>query len=746
MSPAERQRRSLSVRHGHGRFGQMLVASFMLASCTTAQRSADVTPTPPLETPTTLPIPESPTIGPSPVIHLAVGFDHACLARDDGVHCWGKSNQCGQLGGGTTALSGSNPVRVTGIKDRVGSLALANGSSCALTEKGEPLCWGCITREEPGRIWMEKRRRPVPFEQFPKLIDDMYAAGGTKCALTFGELKCVGLDMRMSGGRERKPDDRVVEKYEAPVIDAAMEGSVYDPKRCVLLANNSVICGWSRLSRTESQPWPIETLAVSPVGLCVGFFGGQIRCGDFTLQKDNVVDLSIRGRDIDGGGRLGTGRGSYCAIADNGVMCWEVGTRPSVAVHGPYPVRDQTDRPLEDMLTVSVGVSFSCAAGPDSAYCWENQSKQGPIATKVEIGADDVKSQANHGCVPRSTWLQTVGDLTCIRNGTGDVSCWGREGARISRVLPRDVDGILIGANQLRFIMGDLIQSPPSLDWAKTATWMQITGKVTAFAGDRSAACFADLRGLHCWNQDSRGSARHPTEAELLLPPPVSSISVSEGLSSSGAGHVCAVRQGKVFCWGKNRWGQLGETSSPVTSSPGRQGRWGGRRKPAVVSRLPPKALSVAATDDGTCALMDGGTTRCWGGSYVSARSRAETEAWQFLPLDGFPASAVSIVSGNRHYCALLADGRVACWGGNELTQLGTGSTVSRREVVLVEGLASRATRIDAGHNHTCALLENGAVACWGDNRHGQLAPAAPAIDSALPLIVPPCDTGPDNH
>ena len=102
------------------------------------------------------------------------------------------------------------------------------------------------------------------------------------------------------------------------------------------------------------------------------------------------------------------------------------------------------------------------------------------------------------------------------------------------------------------------------------------------------------------------------------------------------------------------------------------------------------------------------------------------------LPADVSVAAAVSassggplnnvmaVAAGRYHTCALLGDGTVRCWGANWYGQLGGGTLTEHSTPVTVSGL-SGATAIAAGEHHTCALLDDGTVRCWGANWYGQL-------------------------
>jgi len=92
-------------------------------------------------------------------------------------------------------------------------------------------------------------------------------------------------------------------------------------------------------------------------------------------------------------------------------------------------------------------------------------------------------------------------------------------------------------------------------------------------------------------------------------------------------------------------------------------------------------------------------------------------------------SSATAIAAGHDHSCALLDNASVKCWGFNGSGQLGIDNTIwMGNDSGDMAGLPSinlgtgrTATAIAAGEYHNCALLDNASVKCWGYNATGQL-------------------------
>jgi alpha-tubulin suppressor-like RCC1 family protein len=216
---------------------------------------------------------------------------------------------------------------------------------------------------------------------------------------------------------------------------------------------------------------------------------------------------------------------------------------------------------------------------------------------------------------------------------------------------------------------------------------------------------------------------------------------------AAAADHSCALfDDGSIKCWGAAFTGRLGsgDTLENLGDAPGEMGD-----ALAAIELGATPARSIAAGGGHSCALLDDGGLRCWGGNLrgqlglgdTSDRGDQPGEMGDALPLVDLGAARVEAVSaGGNHTCVLLDDGRVKCFGGSLLGALGNGAVTEIGEDTVPTahlgdepgemgdalpavdlGMGKTALAISAGTRHTCALLNDHSVKCWGDGSDGQL-------------------------
>lgn len=111
-------------------------------------------------------------------------------------------------------------------------------------------------------------------------------------------------------------------------------------------------------------------------------------------------------------------------------------------------------------------------------------------------------------------------------------------------------------------------------------------------------------------------------------------------------------------------------------------------------------------------------------------------------PTPSNPGRVIGVAGGLGHYCELYSSGGVKCRGINDYGQLGDGTTTSRFTLEYVSGLTSGVSSIMGGWFHTCALLNSGAVKCWGYNLTGELGDGTWNNIRTTPVVVSGLSSG----
>jgi alpha-tubulin suppressor-like RCC1 family protein len=158
-----------------------------------------------------------------------------------------------------------------------------------------------------------------------------------------------------------------------------------------------------------------------------------------------------------------------------------------------------------------------------------------------------------------------------------------------------------------------------------------------------------------------------------------------------------------------------------------------------------PDILQLTAGDGHACARRGGARFSCWGTNAGGQLGNGD-DSLADVPLPGppldLPAEIDTIAAGAYHTCALLVTGAVMCWGSNEAGETGTPRSGPVFSPVAVPGVMAGAVSIGAGAGaqHTCVVLGDGRVQCWGSDSDGQLGSGATVQDaqrfSAAPVTV----------
>jgi len=226
--------------------------------------------------------------------------------------------------------------------------------------------------------------------------------------------------------------------------------------------------------------------------------------------------------------------------------------------------------------------------------------------------------------------------------------------------------------------------------------------------------CGIYIDGLECWGWNAYGQLGNGTYTNTNEYSITQVVGLTSGVQHVALGdfHACALVSGAVKCWGRNNHGQLGIGLSGDTSN-----------VPLSVIGLPDGITQLAAGTEHSCAITTSGEAWCWGnnnhGQLGDGTTIDRALPVRVLGLDG---RMVSVVAGAEHTCAWLDTGKVKCWGGGERGQLGNGAWADSLSPVTVSLPNSfHVAQITSGGSHMCARSTAGNVSCWGWNYAGQL-------------------------
>ncbi|MFN7148724.1 MAG: choice-of-anchor U domain-containing protein [Microthrixaceae bacterium] len=366
---------------------------------------------------------------------------------------------------------------------------------------------------------------------------------------------------------------------------------------------------------------------------------------------------------------------------------------------------------------------------------------------------------------PMPLAVSQQGARSCAIGGGGSVKCWGPDGP---------------------------LATAPS--FSTTAVEQAGVNEATAVALSENHACALVAGGrVNCWGKNSAGQLGNGTFVDSSAPVEVLDVDGVTPLTGAtaitahgGAGSfdlasfapatTCAVvAGGRVKCWGQGPGQPLGQGTAT-----------GSNIAVDVLDDLTGTPLTGAIAIDSdedhldrVCALISGGTVKCWRWAFGGGSATVVTESGGVTPLTDVTAIAVrgvydpalcvattggtvrcgetfdslfTTVSGvtgataissswarfggvDPHTCAIVELGRVVCWGGNSYGQLGRGFTSFTSESPGEVNGISGATAISVGLTHGCALLAGGSVECWGLNHRGQLGNGT-IVDSDVPVGV----------
>ncbi len=382
---------------------------------------------------------------------------------------------------------------------------------------------------------------------------------------------------------------------------------------------------------------------------------------------------------------------------------------------------------------LAAGARHTCVIDGGDVVCWgdDGSGQVGNGTTTGDVAAPPTPIDLPTGRT--ATSIVGGADHTCAILDTGDITCWGSDGS---------------GQLGNGAATGDVTAPPTPIDLPAGRTATAIT------AGTDHTCAILDNREVTCWGNDGSGQVGNGTTTGDVAAPPAP-IDLPTGRTATaitaGTNHTCAILDtGDITCWGSDIEGQVGNGSvgGDVTAPPDAVDLPAGRT-----------AAAVAGGNEHTCAVLDDGNVTCWGNDSLGQLGNGPPTGTILAPPPAITLPpgrlAIAITAGENHTCALLDNSHITCWGWDGSGQLGNGATtgaVTEPPDTVFLPAGRTAVAVVAGSAHTCALLDNDEVTCWGSDSHGQLgngatgavdSPPAPVAGPSGPLTAPPVAAAP---
>lgn len=659
---------------------------------------------------------------------LAAGWNHACAVDEaGGALCWGFGHE-GQLGNDAFDSSPTT-VGVSGLSSNLRQISGRGSFTCALTIAGEVKCWGSNTDDQLGIESPDVSATPLTISGLPDgSIVEISAGYAHACARTSaGGVLCWGLNSNGQLGNGSTVTNQIpvqVQGLESGVVAISAGGW----HTCAILQTGALQCWGSNLSgrigdgSTDDRHAPVTVSGMSSGVLaveasfdhtCVVLAGGAAKCwggNDAGQLGNNSINTSHTPVDVSGlqsgVARIAGGYQFSCALMDTGsVQCWGEGFNGQLGNNGqsdslvPVAVQDLGGIAVE----ISAGSNYACARLENGVFeCWGDNT-YGQMGNNTQ-GLPQLLPAVVHRITSRILSISTGMRHSCAVTMEGAVKCWGN-----------NTDGQL-GTGSA----GGAVNTP-----VPVAT---LTSGVAAVSAGWNHTCALMVSGgVKCWGKNFDGQLGNNSNLTSTVPVDVIGLDSNVIAISAGTNFACALKSdGTIWCWGYNVHGQLGDGTRDLRDVPVQV--TGGHT-----------FVALSTGDDHTCAVTTAGALLCWGYNYSSQLGApVGYDIATPVQVTDLGSGVRSVAAGGFHSCALLDDGTVKCWGGNHAGQLGdgTGSATLRYQPELVINLAGAVREIRAGDSFSCAILVDDTAQCWGENFGGALGAGLNEPKSNVPLAV----------
>lgn len=321
-----------------------------------------------------------------------------------------------------------------------------------------------------------------------------------------------------------------------------------------------------------------------------------------------------------------------CAFDSRTLFCWGSGLDGQFGSDGGAG----EPRPLAlaegSFRGVCSAEHHACALREDGTLlCWGgNDSGQ--------LGLGDRMPRPTPSAVsaPRFVAVACGGDVTCAIAERGELYCWGS-----------NAEGTLA--------QGDPQSLPDSLTPLRVARELHVA---QVGVGQGHVCAIDDGDELYCWGRNTVGQLGVPGPIQIRTPQHVDSARSYESVAAA-QDHTCAIaREGRMYCWGDNAEPLLGvASSSPRVDTPS-----------AVSSSELFRQVAVSWFH--SCAISQRGALYCWGRNREGQLGLGDMTTREVPTRVGLDEDWRRIAVGRFHTCGVRANG-LYCWGDNRQGQLG---------------------------------------------------------------------------
>jgi alpha-tubulin suppressor-like RCC1 family protein len=635
--------------------------------------------------------------------------------------------------------------------------------TCAVTTSGMVMCWGAGTSGRLGDCGNTDQSVPVFVTKITNAVQVSVGESHACCLLRTGYVMCWGGGMFGQLGN----NNTVIQNTPVNVVEIsnAVHVSCGDTHSCAVLSTGGIMC-WGRgdsgqlgngmMSSTQSVPVAVSGItngaqvAAGAYHTCAVLRTGAVSCwgqsssgelGAAGLPSQQRTPFTVPG--VSNAVQVSTGTQHTCALLTTGsIGCWGAGGSGQLG-HGSAPATQTTPvnvTGITNALQVTAGDLYTCAVlTSGSAMCWGGGAS-GQLGTSYTLVSVSVPiavmlPSANYVDAPGPVMNMSSGfaaESMCAITFDGRLKCWGYGGSGMLGTGTTVFAGT--GANTMgNFLMSSNLGTGRSVRQVSSS--------------NIHACAVLDNGNLKCWGSNTVGElgqghvdALGDGSGEMGNYLPLVNLGTGRSavqVSASTAFTCATLDDGSVKCFGQNTNGQLGQGD---TTSRGSSPSHMGNSLPAVQLGTGRTTRTVTTGSGFACALLDNSQVKCWGYNTegnlglgdTSTRGAAANQMGNNLPYVqlGTGLSVQKIAGGAFHTCALLSNSKVKCWGVNSGGKLGIGSTTSMGgstshmgdNLPFAEVGTDRLVKdIFAGYHHTCAILDNNLVKCWGFTSYGQL-------------------------